>query len=115
MENNKDKGSTLTANPEMTILEFWESEKIRGIPNENFPLVITTTIANFDVSKILVNGGSSCGIMYSDLFENIGLKRGKLYPYEGSGLQAFNYTITLPYIKLMVTLGERRDTYNIDS
>lgn len=53
--------------------------------------------------------------MYSDLFENIGLKRGKLYPYEGSDLQAFNYTITLPYIKLMVTLGEIRDTYNIDS
>lgn len=45
--------------PERLILGFRESKNVGGISNENFPMVIATTIANFDVSIILIDGRSS--------------------------------------------------------
>lgn len=47
------------------MLDLWDNEKIRVIPNEIFPMVITVIIGHFDVSRILIDGGSSCNIMYS--------------------------------------------------
>lgn len=43
-------------------------------------------VAHFDVSKVLIGGGNSYDIMYSNLFEKMGLKNEKLWPYEGSDL-----------------------------
>lgn len=85
--------------------------------NKIFSLVMITTIVNFDVSRVLINGGSSCNIMYSNLFDKMGLEKEKLWPYEGSILQDFNNTTTrlLGYVKLMVTLGEGQDTITIYS
>lgn len=73
-------------------------------------------MTNFNVSKISIDKGSSCDIMYAKLFEKIELKRKKLWPYEGVDLQALSNTITRPwgYIELMVTLGKERDTNMID-
>lgn len=42
---------------------FWDLEKVEGIPNENFPLVIIATIGKFDVSQILINGRNTYDIM----------------------------------------------------
>lgn len=42
-----------------------------AIPNEISPLVIIDTMANFDVSNILIDGGSSYGIMYTEIFEKL--------------------------------------------
>lgn len=41
-------------------------------------LVITSIIMHFDVSKSLIDGGSSCDMMYFEMFEKIVLDRGKL-------------------------------------
>lgn len=48
---------------------------IRGIPNEIFPLIITTTMENYNVPQILVDEGGrgSFDIMYAELFTNLGL------------------------------------------
>lgn len=48
--------------------------------------MITPVIANFDVSRVLIDVGNSHDVMYSDLFDNMGLKNDKVWPYEGSDL-----------------------------
>lgn len=68
---NKKDISTSSKGPERSILGFLDSENIGGIPNDIFPLVITTTVSHFDVSQILTDGGSFCDIMYSKLFEKV--------------------------------------------
>lgn len=62
------------------IIKFLESEKVEGMPNKIFHLVIMATVANFDISRVL-DSGSSCNIMNSNLFERLGLKNEKLLPY----------------------------------
>lgn len=79
-------------------LGFRISEKVGGISNEIFPLVIITTIKKFHVSMMLIDlgvgGGRSCEILYTELFKKLGLRREKLCPYEGSDLHAFNDMVT---------------------
>lgn len=87
--NNKE-WNTSTNSPESQILEFRNIEKVKGIPNKIFTLVIMVIRSNFDVSMILIEDKSSYNIMYSYLFEKMGLKKEKLWSYEGSDLQAFN-------------------------
>ncbi|MCI87327.1 hypothetical protein A2U01_0108609, partial [Trifolium medium] len=47
-------------------------------------------MAHHDVSRILIDQGSSCDVMYQVLFEKLGLKRKDLSSYEGADLQGFN-------------------------
>lgn len=75
---HKKDGSTSTKNFDMIMLRYWEYEKIGGTLNKIFPLVITSTIRHFDVSRILIDGGSSGNIMYSKLFDKMGHDRGNL-------------------------------------
>lgn len=64
------------------------------------------------MSRILIDNGSSCDIMYAELFEKLGMKKEKLWPYARSHLQPLNGKIIhrMGYIKLLVTFGEERDT-----
>lgn len=75
---SKSNGNTSTVGKERPVLEFCNSKKVRGIPYKHFSLVITAIIANFDVFRILIDGGNSCDIIYANLFEKIGLEKGKL-------------------------------------
>lgn len=54
---------------ERSILGFEYNKYADGIPHEIFLLLIMTTMANFDVSKILIDGEISCDIMYKVRFE----------------------------------------------
>lgn len=60
---------------ERPLFGFYNSEKVGKVLNENFSLVTIVTISYFDVSRVLIDGGSSCDIMYADLFEKIGLNK----------------------------------------
>lgn len=53
-------------------------------------------MGNIYVSQILINGGSSCDIMYLELYEKTSLDKGILCPYEDSYLHAFNGTNIRP-------------------
>lgn len=53
------------------MLGFWDSEKVGGILGEIFIFVIIATIEKFNVSQILLDGKSSCSILYLDLFEKM--------------------------------------------
>lgn len=80
-------------------------------------MVIIIIIANFNISWVLIDGGSSYDIMYSNHFEKLWLKKEKLWHYEGSRLRAFNGTITYPrgYVKLMVIMGNGKSTNIVNS
>lgn len=56
-------------------------------------------------------------IIYSKLFEKIGLNKENSQPNEGSNLKAFNNTMTHPwgYIELMITMGKGKDVRTIYS
>lgn len=71
MAHSKEDGEVFEPNTKRPIPRFRDSEKVSGIPNEGFPLIITATIANFDMSRILINGQSSCNIMYKELYEKL--------------------------------------------
>lgn len=64
------------------MLGLWDSKTVRGTSNKIFPLVIIDMVGQFNVSQILINDSSSCNIMYSELFEKMGLERGSLWSYE---------------------------------
>lgn len=87
-----------------------------SIPNEIFPLVIMTTMENFDVSRIIIDGGSSCDIIYIELFDKLGLKKDKLSPYMDIDIQAFNGHVARPwdFIKIMVNLNKGKDIEMMD-
>lgn len=63
-------------------------------PHGVFSLVITTTVANLEISRILINKGSSSNIMYTILFEKAVLKKDNLSPNTGKTLQVFNGLMT---------------------
>lgn len=63
------------------MLGLWDSKTVGGTSNKIFPLVIIDIVGQFNVSQILINDSSSCNIMYSKLFEKMGLERGSLWSY----------------------------------
>lgn len=64
------------------MLGFQDSEKVGGVPNKIFSLVIASTIESFGVYRVLIHDGKSCDIIYSELFEKVGFERGSMWPYE---------------------------------
>lgn len=77
----KEGGISPKGKLEIPIIGFKDNKKLDGIPNENFPQSITKTMSKFNLSRIIINGGSLCDIMYAELFEKLGLRKEKLYPY----------------------------------
>lgn len=96
MAVSKKEGMTSEGRSKSPILESYDSEKVGDISNEIFHFMIRENMANFDVSRILIDGWSSCNIMYTEVFEKPGMKREIFSPYMRSNLQAFNCVVTCP-------------------
>lgn len=64
----KKNTGTLVKIPDWPMLGFQDFEKVGGIPEEIFPLVIIATVRQFNVSQFLIDGGNFYDIMHSDLF-----------------------------------------------
>lgn len=75
---------------------FLDSEKVEGIPNEDFPW-LSLPVGQFDVSLIIIDDGSSYEIIYLKLFKKMGLNRACFWPYEGFNLYTFNGTTKYPW------------------
>lgn len=56
------------------------------IPNEIFPLINFATLANYDISQILVDERSSCYIIYVQFFTKLGMRKESLISYMGENL-----------------------------
>lgn len=104
--------NTLANIPNRPMLGFRNVEKFEGIPKENFPRVNTTIKGKFDIFQSLIDCGSFCDIMYSNLFENMGLEKVSLWPYEYFDLHLFNGTTTRlwGYVEMIVFVGKGKKT-----
>lgn len=76
---SKEQRETSNNKPKMLIPGFVESKKVKDIPYDIFPLVITATMANCSVSMVLIDGGSSYGIMFAKIFEKLKMKKEKSF------------------------------------
>jgi len=98
-------------------LAFHDHELPDGAPNSFVPLLVQACIANFDVSRVLIDIGPSCDIVYTRIFKTLQMKEKNLSPYVGSKLYGFNGSSTKSrgYVELLVTFeqGEARKTIKI--
>jgi hypothetical protein len=63
------------------ILEFLEEDaKEVSMPHDD-ALVVTVTVANHIVHRVLVDNGSSADILYWTIFQQLGIVREKLKPF----------------------------------
>ena len=64
-------------------------------------LLITLKIGDYDVKRVMVDGGSAAEIMYPDLYKGLKLKPEYLMPYS-SPLMSFDGKLVI--LKNMITL-----------
>ncbi|XP_050248724.1 uncharacterized protein LOC126695978 [Quercus robur] len=88
------------------ILSFSEEDKIRTIQPHNDALLVTLRIGDYDVKRVMVDGGSAADVMYPDLNKGLGLKPEDLMPYNSS-LMSFDEKLVLPkdMIRLPIQTG----------
>lgn len=89
-------------------IRFLDQEKIDEIANFKLPLVITIIIADQALTRLLVNDISSCGVLYVDALEQLGLWHTYLSPFGREVLLTFNNLVTRPCgaINLTLSIGE---------
>ncbi|KAJ7974494.1 Beta-porphyranase [Quillaja saponaria] len=107
MVNEVGKKPKLSA-PSGTI--SFSDEDLQGVetPHDN-ALVINTNIANFSVNRVLIDNGSFADIIYCNCFEQMGIVKDRLRPFQGA-LVGFNgeQVIAEGTIELPVTLEDIR-------
>ncbi|XP_050241004.1 uncharacterized protein LOC126689881 [Quercus robur] len=82
-------------------LSFSEEDKIGTTQPHNNALLITLRIRNYDVKRVMVDGGSGAEVMYPDLYKGLRLKLEDLMPYN-SPLMSFDGKLVI--LKGMIRL-----------
>ncbi|XP_030969732.1 uncharacterized protein LOC115990009 [Quercus lobata] len=88
------------------VISFSEEDKIRTIQPHDDALLITLRIGDYDVKRVMVDGGSATEVMYPDLYKGLGLKLEDLMPYN-SPLMSFDGKLVIPkgMIRLPIQTG----------
>ena len=88
------------------ILSFSEEDKIGTTQPHDDALLITLRIEDYDVKRVMVDGGSGAEVMYLDLYKGLGLKLEDLMPYN-SPLMSFDEKLVIPkgMIRLPIQTG----------
>ena len=76
-------------------LSFSEEDKIGTTQPHDDALLITLRIKDYDVKRVMVNGGSVAEVMYPDLYKGLNLKPEDLMPYS-SPLMSFDGKLFIP-------------------
>ena len=87
-------------------LSFSEEDKIGTTqPHEN-ALLIILRIGDYDVKRVMIDGGSAAEVMYLDLYKGLNLKLEDLMPYS-SLLMSFDRKLVIPkgMIRLPIQTG----------
>nr|XP_023908718.1 uncharacterized protein LOC112020389 [Quercus suber] len=87
-------------------LTFFEEDKDGTTQPHDDALVITLRIGDYDVRRVMVDGGSIAEVMYPDLYKGLGLKPEDLLPYN-SPLMSFDGKLVIPegVIRLPIQTG----------
>ena len=88
------------------ILSFSKEDKIGTAHPHDNALLITLRIGDYDVKRVIVDGGSGAEVMYPDLYKGLGLKPEDLMPYN-SPLMSFDGKLVIPkgMIRLPIQTG----------
>ena len=88
------------------IMSFSDEDKIGTIQPHDNALLIALRIGDYDVKKVMVDGGSAAEVMYPDLYKGMGLKPEDLMPYN-SPLMSFDGKLVIPkgIIRLPIQTG----------
>ena len=76
-------------------LSFSKEEKIRNTQPHDDALLITPRIGDYDVNRVMLDGGSTAEVMYPDLYKGLNLKLEDLMPYS-SPLMSFDGKLVIP-------------------
>ena len=84
-------------------LSFLEEDKIGTTQPHDDALLITLRIRDYDVKRVIVDGGSAAKVMYPDLYKGLNLKLEDLIPYS-SPLMSFDGKLVIPkgMIRLLI-------------
>ena len=87
-------------------LSFSKEDKIGTTQPHDNALLITLRIGDYDVKRVMVDGGSSAEVMYPDLYKGMNLKLEDLMPYS-SPLMSFDGKLVIPkgMIRLPIQTG----------
>nr|XP_023881741.1 uncharacterized protein LOC111994115 [Quercus suber] len=87
-------------------LTFFKEDKDETSQPHDDALVITLRIGDYDVKRVMVDGGSTAEVMYPNLYKGLGLKLEDLSPYS-SPLMSFDGKLVIPegMIKLPIQTG----------
>ena len=87
-------------------LSFSEEDKIGTTQPHDNALLITLRIGDYDVKRVMVDGGSAAEVMYPDLYRGLNLKLEDLTPYN-SPLMSFDGKLVIPkgMIRLPIQTG----------
>ena len=88
------------------ILSFSEEDKIGTIQPHDDALLITLRIENYDVKRVMMDGGSRAEVMYPDLYKGLKLKPKNLMPCSFP-LMCFDGKLVIPkgMIRLPIQTG----------
>ncbi|XP_030922982.1 uncharacterized protein LOC115949853 [Quercus lobata] len=88
------------------ILIFSEEDKIGTTQPHDDALLITLRIGDYDVKRVMVDGGSGVEVIYPDLYKGLRLKPEDLMPYN-SPLMSFDRKLVIPkgMIRLPIQTG----------
>ena len=78
-----------------SILSFSEEDKIRTIQPYNNALLITLRIGDYNVKRVMVDGGNAAEVMYPDFYKGLNLKPKDLMSYN-SLLMRFDGKVVIP-------------------
>ncbi|XP_065631943.1 uncharacterized protein LOC136068550 [Quercus suber] len=89
-------------------LTFFEEDKDGTTQPNDDALVITLRIGDYDVKRVMVDGGNAAEVMYPDLYKGLRLKPEDLSPYN-SPLMSFNRKLVIPegVIRLPIQTGTK--------
>lgn len=92
-----------------TCITFGEDDYGSEVQDHDDPVVILGVLANCEVKRIFIEQGSSADIIFSDLFEKLGLKREVLTPPPPPQGDLVGFTgdriVPKGHIELRLTLG----------
>ena len=89
-------------------ISFDEKDLERTIQSHDDALVVMAWIIRFLVKRVMIDQGSGADVMYSDLFEGLGLKNQDLMKYDAS-LVSFDGRVVIPegQISLSVNMEDK--------